>query len=65
MKAFAYDKNEILLGGVENIVVTVETAGNKHFLLVQICFPKAIIFRISKSPDYLVQGHKISIQLIV
>ena len=37
-------------GRVENIVVTGETAGYKHFLLVQICFLKAIVFRISKSP---------------
>ena len=41
-------------GRVENIVVTGETAGYKHFHLVQICFPKATVFRVSKSPDYLV-----------
>ena len=40
-------------GRVENIVVSGETAGYKHFLFVQICFQKAIVFRISKSPDYL------------
>ena len=52
-------------GRVENIVVTLETAGYKHFLLVQIYFQKATVFRVSKSPDYLVQGLKISIQLII
>ena len=54
-------KMKFCKGREENIVVTGETAGYKHFLLVQICFPKAIVFRISKSPDHLVQGHKISI----
>ena len=58
-------KMKFCLGRVENIVVTGETAGYKHFLLVQVCFSKAIVFRISKSPDYLVHGHEISIQLIV
>ena len=53
------------LGRVENIVVTGETAGYKHFLHIQICFPKATVFRVSKGLDYLVQGHKISIQPIV
>ena len=57
-------KNKFCKGRVENIVVTGETAGYKHFLLVQICFPKATIFRVSRSPDYMVQGHKISLQLI-
>ena len=52
-------KMKFCQGRVENIVETGETAGYKYFLLVQICFPKAIVFRIRKSPDYLVQGHKI------
>ena len=52
-------------GRAENIVVTGETAGYKPFLLVQICFPKATVLRVNKSPDYLVQGLKISMQLIV
>ena len=67
LKAFADEKKKkkLCLGRVENIVVTGETAGYKHFLHVQICFPKATVFRVSKSPDYLVQGHKISIQLTV
>ena len=58
-------KKKFCYGRVENIVVTGETAGYKHFLLVQICFPKATVFRVSRSPDYMVQGHKISLQLIV
>ena len=58
-------ENRFCYGRVENIVVTGETAGYKHFLLVQICFPKATDFRVSKGPDYLVHGHQISIQLIV
>ena len=58
-------KMKFCLGRVENIVVTGETASYMHILLVQIFFLKAIVFRISKSQDYLVQGHKISIQVIV
>ena len=45
-------KMKFCSGRVDNIVVTAltgETAGYKHFLLVQICFPRAIVFRIRRS----------------
>ena len=45
-------KIKFCLGREENIVVTGETAGYKHFLLVRICFPKATVSRVSKSPDW-------------